>query len=256
MPQLGIGGFAQSREGIRCALEVGYRLVDTAAQYGNEIEIGEAIRDSRIKREEIFLTTKLWTEDIRQERTYEAFQESLERLQVNYIDLYLIHWPAEGYDRAWKVMEKLYGEGKIRAIGVSNFHVRHLEKIKEIAQIMPAVNQIESHPRFCNQKLIDYCINKGITVEAWCPLGGTGSKLLQNGTIVRLAGKYGKTAAQIVIRWHIQRGVIVFPKSAHKERMESNMEVFDFELSDEDMELIGQLDKNKRVGANPDCFDF
>lgn len=256
IPQLGIGGFAQSKDAIRQALEMGYRLIDTAAQYGNEAEVGEAIRESRVKREDIFLTTKLWTEDIRQGRTYEAFQESLERLQTDYIDLYLIHWPAEGYDKAWKVMEGLYREGKIRSIGVSNFHVCHLDKIRETAEVMPAVNQIESHPRFCNQELIDYCMGKGIAVEAWCPLGGAGSRLLQDGTLAKLADKYGKTAAQVVIRWHIQRGVIIFPKTSHRERMESNMEVFDFTLFDEDMALVGGMDRGKRIGADPEDFGF
>ena len=256
MPQLGIGGFAQNKEGIRWALESGYRLIDTAAQYGNETEVGAAIRESGVSREEIFLTTKLWTQDIRQGRTYEAFQESLERLQMDYVDLYLIHWPAEGYEDAWKVMEGLYREGKARAIGVSNFHICHLDKLKEVAEVVPSVNQIESHPYFCNQELVDFCMGQGMAVEAWCPLGGAGSRLLEDEKLIKMSEKYGKTAAQIVIRWHIQRGIIVFPKSARRERMKSNLDVFDFVLSQGDMDLIFGMDKNRRSGANPEHFDF
>lgn len=256
MPQLGIGGFAQEKENILCALELGYRLIDTAAQYGNEEAVGQAIRESSVKREDIFLTTKLWTEDIRRKRTREAFFESLKRLQTEYVDLYLIHWPAAGYENAWREMERLYQEGYMRAIGVSNFHPQHLEKLKEMSEIVPAVNQIESHPYFHNQQLIDICKKEKIAVEAWCPLGGAGGRLLQNPTLIELAERYSKTAAQIVIRWHLQRGIIVFPKSSHRERMLSNMDVFNFALSEEDMGIIDGLNKNKRIGANPDNFNF
>lgn len=167
IPQLGIGGFAQSKENILDALETGYRLIDTAAQYGNEDAVGFAIKESGIDRKEIFLTTKLWTEDIRQGRTREAFFDSLKRLQTEYVDLYLIHWPAVGFEKAWVEMTRLYQEGYIRAVGVSNFHLHHLDELKKVSDIVPAVNQIESHPYFHNQELIDCCREREIAVEAW-----------------------------------------------------------------------------------------
>lgn len=256
IPQLGIGGFAQTADGIKDAIELGYRLIDTAAQYGNEEAVGTAIKESFAKREEIFLTTKLWTEDIRQGRTREAFFESLKRLQTEYVDLYLIHWPAQGYEAAWETMEQLYEEGYIRTIGVSNFHQVHIDGLMKRNLVIPAVNQIESHPHFPNQELIDSCKNLGMAVEAWCPLGGAGGHLLEDPVLTELAEQYHKTPAQIVIRWHLQRGIIVFPKSAHKERMESNMAVFDFVLAEEDMERINCLDRHRRIGADPEHFDF
>lgn len=256
IPQLGIGGFAQTEEGIRDAIELGYRLIDTAAQYGNEEAVGAAIKESGVSREEIFLTTKLWTEDIRQGRTREAFFESLKRLQTEYADLYLIHWPAKGYEAAWEEMERLYEEGYIRAIGVSNFHRVHMDALAEREGIVPAVNQIESHPHFSNQELIDNCKGRGMAVEAWCPLGGAGGHLLEDQVLAEMAEQYRKTPAQIVIRWHLQRGIIVFPKSAHKERMAANREVFDFALTEADMERINGLDRHRRIGADPEHFDF
>ena len=256
IPQLGIGGFSQSEEVIGKAFDLGYRLVDTAAQYNNEEAVGNAIKKSRVSRNEIFLTTKLWTEDIRQGRTREAFFDSLRRLQTDYVDLYLIHWPAVGYEKAWIEMENLYQEGYIRAIAVSNFHKVHFEKLLGRCNVIPAVNQIESHPRFNNQVLIDYCLGKDIKAEAWCPFGGTGAKMLQNETLLELAEKYHKTSAQIILRWDMQRGIITIPRSAHEERMKSNMDIFDFELSQEDVEKINALDTGRRLGADPENFDF
>lgn len=256
IPQLGIGGFAQGTDEIIEAIHMGYRLIDTASQYGNEEQVGCAIRESGISREEIFLSTKLWTEDIRKKRTREAFFESLKRLNVEYTDMFLIHWPAEGFVEAWLEMEKLYEEGYIRAIGVSNCNEIHLEKIKEAAKVIPVVNQIESHPFFNNQKLMDICRADGIQPQAWCPLGGTYGCVLENTMLVKLAENYHRTPAQIVLRWHMQRKVITFPKSSHTERMKSNMEIFDFYLSEEDMARINELDTGKRVGADPAHFDF
>ncbi len=214
IPQLGLGVF-QTPDGIitensvKWALEAGYRHIDTAMIYRNEASVGKAIKESGVAREDIFLTTKLWNEDIRQGRAKAAFEESLEKLQTDYVDLYLIHWPAKGYAEAWKDMEELYGEGRIKAIGVSNFQKHHLETLDKTAKITPAVNQIESHPYFNNQELIDYCLGRNIAVEVWSPLGGTGGNLLEDKDIAALAEKYGKTPAQIVIQWDIQRGVIV-----------------------------------------------
>ena len=261
IPQLGLGVFRSpagqdTRNAVKWALDSGYRHIDTAKIYENEADVGIAIEESGVKREDIFLTTKLWNDDIRAGRAEEAFYESLERLRTDYVDLYLIHWPADGFEQAWITMEKLYNEGRIKAIGLSNFHESHLEKIKKTATVKPVVNQIESHPYFNNQNLINLCLKQGIQVEVWSPLGGTGGNVLQDKTINELAVKYGKSAAQIVIRWDIQRNVIVIPKSVHKERITANLDVFDFELSKEDMQTIDNLDRNLRVGADPDNFDF
>ena len=261
IPQIGIGVFLTpqgevTENSVRWALEAGYRHVDTAMIYENEEDVGNAIKAGLVAREDIFITTKLWNEDIRQGRAREAFFESLKRLQTDYVDLYLIHWPATGYEEAWKVMEELYKEGRIKAIGVSNFQIHHLEQLEKIASVVPAVNQIESHPYFTNQEVIDYCKEKNIAVEVWSPLGGTGGNLLEDETLRELAAKYGKTPAQIVIRWDIQREVIVLPKSVHRDRIISNLDVFDFELEKEDMERIDRLNKDMRIGAHPDTFTF
>ena len=261
IPQLGLGVYL-TKDGpdtvnsVKWALEAGYRHIDTAMIYGNEKSVARGIKESGIKREDIFITTKLWNEDIRQGRTLEAFEKSLDALETDYVDLYLIHWPADGYEKAWKEMEKIYKSGRARAIGVSNFEVHHLETLMKNATVKPAVNQIESHPYFTNQPLIDYCRDMDIVTEVWSPLGGTGGNVLENETLKALAEKYGKSPAQIVIRWDIQRGVVVMPKSTHKDRIASNMQVFDFELSDDDMAIISELNKNERVGADPDNFDF
>ena len=261
IPQLGLGVYQtpdgdQTVQAVKWALNAGYRHIDTAKIYGNEASVGKGIRESGVDRGEIFLTTKLWNADIRAGRTREAFFESLEALQTDYVDLYLIHWPADGFEQAWTVMEELHEAGKIGAIGVSNFQKSHLERLAKTARIMPAVNQIESHPYFTNQELIKYCFCKDIAVEVWSPLGGTGGNLLEDETLKMLAEKYGKTPAQIVLRWDIQRGVVVIPKSTHRERIISNQEIFDFELCGKDMKLIQDLNCCKRVGPDPDHFDF
>ena len=261
IPQLGLGVYQtadgqQTMDAVCWALEAGYRHIDTAKIYGNEKSVGDAIRASKIPRQQIFLTTKLWNDDIRAGRTEEAFNESLAALQTDYIDLYLIHWPAEGFTEAWTAMEKLYKQGRIRAIGVSNFHKCHLDELEKRADIKPAVNQVESHPYFNNNELIDYCFSRDIAVEVWSPLGGTGGNLLQDETLVRLAEKYGRTPAQIVLRWDIQRNVVVIPKSTHRERIVSNQAIFDFELSDQDMEAVTRLNRATRVGADPEHFNF
>lgn len=263
IPQLGFGVFraadgAETESAVRWALEAGYRHIDTAKIYGNEASVGRAIRASGLPREEIFLTTKLWTEDVRAGRTREAFEESLAALGTDYVDLYLIHWPAKGFAAAWAEMEKLYAEGRVRAIGVSNFHQHHLDELAQTAKVKPAVDQIESHPYLTNQPLIDDCRARGIDVEVWSPLGGSLGKanILQDETILALAQKYGKSPAQIAIRWHLQRGVVVMPKSVHQERIAANFNVFDFALSGEDMAAISALNRDLRVGSDPDNFAF
>ena len=261
IPQLGLGVFQtpegeQTENAVRWALANGYRHIDTAKVYGNEESVGKGIAESGVDRKDIFLTTKLWNEDIRQHRAKDAFEESLKRLGTDYVDLYLIHWPADGWQDAWKDMVDLYHEGRIRAIGVSNFQIHHLEDLFGISDVVPAANQIESSPDFPNDEVIAYCKEHGIAVEAWSPLGGTGGKLLKSPALAEIGAKYGKSAAQVVIRWHLQRGVVVIPKSVHEERIRQNIDVFDFTLTDADMAAIEAAGSGHRNGSSPDDFDF
>jgi len=261
IPQLGLGVYKapngeQTENAVKWALEAGYRHIDTAMIYENEESVGNALKKSGVPREEIFLTSKLWNDDIRKGRTRQAFYESLERLRTDYLDLYLIHWPADGYAQAWAEMETLYAEGKIRAIGVSNFQIHHLKTLEKSAKVSPAINQIESHPYFHNQEVINYCREQNIAVQVYSPLGGADSNILKDDVLRAIALQYGKTPAQIILRWHIQRGVIVFPKSVHHDRIVSNIDVFDFNLTDEDINVINSLNRNERVGPDPDNFQF
>lgn len=256
MPMLGMGGWAQKENEIRIAFEAGYRLVDTAAQYGNEGEVGNAIAHSGIKREDIFLTTKLWNDDVRARNTRAAFEKSLSTLKQEYVDLYLIHYPAEGFLEAWEEMLKLYDKGLVRTIGVSNFQPHHIEEIAKRGYMLPHVNQVEEHPYFSNNSVVDYCKEKNIAVEAWCPLGGPGSGILRNDVIAEIGKKHEKSPAQVILRWQLQRDIISIPKSADHNHMKSNLEVFDFELSVEEMGLINGLNRNARLGADPDNFSF
>lgn len=261
VPQLGLGVFQaqQGREtenAVLWALDAGYRHIDTAAVYGNERSVGNAIRKSGIPRNEIFVTGKVWNTDIRAGRTLEAFQRTLYEMDLEYIDLYLLHWPTEGKEAAWGILEKLYQQKMIRAIGVSNFHVSHLTELMKNARVKPMLNQVESHPLMNNQKLIDYCQSNDIAVGVWSPLGGPQIPLLQHPVLEMLADKYQRTPAQIVLRWDIQRNAIPVPKSTHQERIASNSHIFDFELSQEDMKLIQDQNVDFRVGPDPDHFDF
>ncbi|MDR3595371.1 aldo/keto reductase [Clostridium sp.] len=262
IPKIGLGccmenEYNQTYYAAKWALESGYRLIDTARLYNNEKSIGAAIADSKLDREDIFIITKLWNDDIRKRRTREAFYESLNALGVDYIDLYLMHWPVDGMEDAWLEMEKLYNEGKIKAIGVSNFHKQHLDIIEKISTTLPVLNQVESHPLMNNQELIDYCQKRNIEVSAWSPLGNQASKYILNFyPLINIASKYNKTSAQIVLRWHIQRNVIVIPKSIRRERIISNINIFDFELTSQEMEIINGMNQNIRVGPDPDKFDF
>ena len=261
IPQVGLGVY-QTPDGettvnaVRAALRAGYRHIDTAALYGNEVSVGQGVRESGVAREDVFVTTKLWNDDIRAGKTAEAFQASLDRLNLGYVDLYLIHWPAEGWQQAWRDMEKLYQQGVVKAIGVSNFQQHHLEELMSFATVKPVVDQIEESPRFANQELTDFCLKNDIAVEAWSPLGGTGGNLLQDPVLAQVAAEVGKSPAQVVIRWFIQRGVVVLPKSTLKERIEQNFDVFDFELSDEQMAKVSSLETGVRPGADPDNFNF
>ncbi|MFV0364189.1 MAG: aldo/keto reductase [Suipraeoptans sp.] len=261
MPIIGFGVY-QAQSGtetvnaVKDALTAGYRHIDTAMIYGNESSVGKGIAQSGVNRKDIFVTTKIWNGDIRNNNVKAAFETSLGEMNMDYIDLYLMHWPAQGYLEAWKGMEKLYASGKVKAIGVSNFQISHLKELMKTAKITPAVNQIEAHPKLRNQEVIDFCHEEGIAVTAWSPLGASKNNLIENSTLIEIAKKYNKTTAQVMLRWNIQRNVIVIPKSVHKDRIISNLNVFDFELSSGDIEKINGLNENKRVGPDPDNFDF
>lgn len=262
MPVIGLGVFrmGESEETVNIikeALAFGYRHIDTAAFYQNEEEVGIAVRESGIPREEIFITTKVWNDDQREGRVREAFEDSLKKLGTEYIDLYLIHWPVkEKFVETWKILEELYNTGKIKAIGVSNFKEHHLEDLKKVSDIIPAVNQVELHPYLIQEDILSYCKKEGIRLEAWSPFAANTTGLLHEKTLISLGEKYSKTPAQIILRWNYQRGVITIPKSANKDRLKENFSIFDFSLSDEDMRLINSLNKNERIGADPDTFDF
>ncbi|WP_077614140.1 aldo/keto reductase [Caenibacillus caldisaponilyticus] len=256
MPRLGLGVYKVKDGGeviqaVHAALEAGYRSIDTAAFYENEKGVGEAIRTSGLRREDVFVTTKVWNDRQGYESTLAAFEESRKKLGFDYVDLYLIHWPIKGkFKETWRALEKLYREGYVRAIGVSNFKIHHLEELFEDSEVTPAVNQIELHPRLTQEDVRAYCKEKGIQVEAWSPL--MRGRLMDEPTLVDLAKKYGKTPAQIIIRWDLQHGLITIPKSVRKERIIENADVFDFELSDEDMKKIDALNQNLRTGRDPD----
>ncbi|WP_418475386.1 aldo/keto reductase [Frisingicoccus sp.] len=258
MPVLGLGVYKSgenTKQAVLDALEAGYRHIDVASVYGNENEVGQAIRESGIPREEIFVTTKLWNDDMRAGIQKEAFEKSLERLQMDYVDLYLLHWPvAEHYLPSWHILENLNREGRAKSIGVSNFQMGHLMDLMAHATVVPVVNQIECHPYLSQQPLCSFCRKTGIQVTAWAPLGR--AKVFEDAVIKGLAEKYGQTPAQVILRWELQRGIIVIPKSVHRERIIENSKIFDFELVPEDMAVMDGLNKDQRFGPSPDTFDF
>ena len=260
MPTIGFGTYLLhgqlAYDAAAAALRVGYRHLDTAAAYENEEYVGRAVRDSGLPRDEIFVTTKLWNEDIRRGEARQAFEASRRRLGLDYVDLYLIHWPADGYVEAWKVLEELYAKGAVKAIGVSNFQRRHLETLLAKAAAIPAVNQIECHPYLAQRELRAFCGKLDILCESWSPLGGEGGDLLSDGTLGDIAHKHGRSPAQIVLRWLVQIGLSVNPKSAHAERIRENLAVFDFNLDADDIRRIDGLNRDKRFGPDPDNFDF
>jgi diketogulonate reductase-like aldo/keto reductase len=259
MPGLGLGVFKVGDgspvvAAIKSALRAGYRAIDTAAVYGNEDGVGQALRETDIPREEIFVTSKVWNADQGYDATLKAFDASLERLGLSYLDLYLIHWPVAGkYVETWRALTDLYKEGRVRAIGVSNFHVHHLKDILDASDVVPAVNQVECHPLLNQKEIRDFCQMNNIVLEAWSPLmkGNLNLPVLEE-----LAKTYQKTPAQIVLRWHLQHGVVIIPKSVHDHRIKENAQIFDFSLSSADMDAIDALNEGKRFGPDPDNFDF
>ena len=263
IPMLGLGTYKIGSNdndvynAVRSALDVGYRHIDTATLYLNEKPVGKAIRESGIPREEIFATTKLWGTDILNNQIQEAFEGSLQNMGLDYIDLYLIHWPVKGMiSSAWREMEKICLSGKVRAIGLSNHLIHHVEEVLNEATIVPVVNQMELHPYLIQQDVVDYCKKHNIIPQAWSPLGSNKVPLLKDEVLIWIGGKYGKSPAQVVLRWNIQKGIIAIPKSSSKERQDENFDIFDFELNQQEMQQIDDLDKNHRIGAHPDYIEF
>jgi 2,5-diketo-D-gluconate reductase A len=256
IPQLGLGVFQippeETRAAVEEALEAGYRHVDTAAAYGNEVGVGEAVAASGIPREEVFVTTKLWNSSQGYDSAVEAFEASLGRLGFDHVDLYLIHWPMPSEDRfvdTWRAFERIHEEGRARTIGVSNFRVEDLERLERETATMPTVNQIELHPRLQQEELRRWHAEHRVATEAWSPLAK--GELLDDETIASVATAHDRTPAQAILRWHVQLGNIVIPKSVTPERIRENLEVFDFELSDEEMAAIAELDAGLRTGPDP-----
>jgi len=257
MPQLGFGVWQvpddEAERAVATALEAGYRSIDTAAIYGNEKGTGRGLASSGVARKDLFVTTKLWNADQGYDSTLRAFDASLEKLGLDYIDLYLIHWPMPAKDKyidTYKAFEKLYADGRAKAIGVSNFLPEHLEKLIDATSVIPAVNQIELHPHLQQQALREYHAEQGIATEAWSPLG-SGKGLLEVPAIVAIAQKHNRTPAQIVLRWHIQLGNVVIPKSVTPSRIKENIDVFGFSLDTEDIAAISALNEDRRLGSNP-----
>lgn len=261
IPVIGFGVYRAENGGecenaVKWALEAGYRHIDTASRYKNEEGVGIGIKESGIPREEIFITTKVGNPSVRARETLQNFNESLEKLQTDYIDLYLIHWPVDGMIEAWQTIETLYKQDKINAIGVCNFHQSHFDELLASATIKPMVNQIESNPSFNNDPLIKKCQAEGMAIEAYTPLGGVGTSIRLDETLIKIGQKYNKSAVQVIIRWDIQRDIIVLPKTVTKDRIFQNIDVFDFELTPEEMHIINSLNKNIRSGSDPDNFNF
>lgn len=255
MPQIGLGVWKvedgdQVKNAVKTALAAGYTLIDTAAIYGNEQGVGEAIRESGMDREKLFITTKVYNDDQGYDSTLSAFETSLDKLAMEYVDLYLIHWAVTGrYKDTWRALERIYKEGRARAIGVCNFQIHHLEDVMQDCEIVPMLNQVELHPLLTQKPLTAFCREHGIQMEAWSPLmqGNLDHPVLQE-----LAQQYNKTPAQIVLRWNIQHGIVTIPKSVTPHRIKENINILDFELSPADMEKIDHMNQDRRFGGNPD----
>jgi methylglyoxal/glyoxal reductase len=264
MPQLGYGVFrveegTELEKAVETAIRMGYRSIDTAAIYGNEKSVGNGVRNAidagLVTREELFITSKVWNDGLSYDKTIAAYEESLEKMGLDYLDLYLIHWPGKDkYMESWKALQALYKDGRIKSIGVSNFEVHHLETLLNEAEIKPVVNQIEFHPKLTQKEVRTFCEEHNIRVEAWSPL--MNAELLKNDMVQEMAKSVGKSAAQVILRWDLQHGIITIPKSMTESRMKENISLFDFELSEEQMKQIDELNENKRSGPDPDEFDF
>lgn len=260
MPRLGLGVYKAKEGGevegaITYALNIGYRLIDTAAVYHNEAGVGKAVNNSRVPRNEIFITTKLWNDRHGFNEALKAFEESMKRLDMAYVDLYLIHWPVgEKVEDTWKAFERLYSEDRAKSIGVSNFLIHHLNKLMKTSKTLPAVNQIEFHPYLQQKELVNFCKSEGIIVEAWSPLAR--GRVLDDPIILEISKKYGKTPAQVILRWAYQSGIVVIPKSVHQNRIKENANIFDFQIEENDIREIEKLDKGEkgRFGPHPDKF--
>ncbi len=259
MPWLGLGVWKVKDDGeaersVASAIEAGYRAIDTAAAYNNEEGVGAGIRASGVSRDEIFVTTKIWNADQGYESSLAAFEESRRKLGIDVVDLLLIHWPVKGkYVDTWRALEKLYKDGQVRAVGVSNFQIHHLQDVMQASELVPMVNQVEYHPLLTQEKLLAFTKENGIQLTAWSPLMQGN---LDHQVLADIGAKYGKSAAQVVLRWDLQNGVVTIPKSVNPSRQQENADIFDFTLSSEDMALISALNQNKRFGSDPDNFNF
>lgn len=256
--RLGLGTYRANQgpdvEGeVRYGLSIGYRTIDTAALYGNEAGVGRVVRESGLARDEVFITSKLWNTDQGYDSALKAFDASLSRLGFDYVDLYLVHWPiGEKMRDTWRAMEEILASGRTRAIGVCNFLIHHLEDLGTFANVPPALNQFEHHPRLQQHGLVDYCQDRGIMVQAWAPIMRGRVSLIPE--LVKIAQTHGKTPAQVSLRWILQRGVITIPKSVHERRIAENANLYDFTLSDAEMAIIDSLDRGERIGPDPDRY--
>ncbi|MFC4810201.1 aldo/keto reductase [Paenibacillus sp. GCM10023250] len=264
MPGFGLGVFKVQEgeeivQAVKAAIKHGYRSIDTAAIYGNEQGVGrgirEALQENGLRREDLFVTSKVWNADQGYDRTIAAYEASLDKLGLDYLDLYLIHWPVKDkFRETWRALETLYKEGRVKAIGVSNFQIHHLEELMRGASVKPMVNQVELHPRLTQKELLRFSQAQGIQLEAWSPL--MQGELLDNETLKAIGAKYGKSVAQVILRWDIQSGIVTIPKSTKEHRIVENAAIYDFELTAEDMAAIDALNEDRRVGPDPDNFDF
>ncbi|KQK24537.1 glyoxal reductase [Chryseobacterium aquaticum] len=256
IPALGFGvwqmeNLQECEDAVVKAIHTGYRMIDTASIYMNETAVGAAIKNSGVDREDLFITSKLWVQDHGYDKAKSAFQRTLDRLQLDYLDIYLLHWPFGDFLGAWKALEELYHEGKIKSIGVCNFTVEKLEELKANSTVIPVVNQIELHPLFQQNELQVYNRENKIVTQPWSPLGNGNADLLNNSDLKTIADNYGKTVAQVILRWHLQEGFCVIPKSVTPSRIEENFNVFDFELSEDEMNVVRSLNTDKRLFFDP-----